>query len=296
MWLELMLLGRALVHLHRYELELARAVLSQARPVMEAKGNPAWKVRAYYHFLAIQRAIEHRYRVDEDDLDIGRTAVSPGVEAGDEAEIAHDTNYLGLLLLCHGDLAAAREQLELSLAIADRMGYLGLHQTLKWLSMTALRRGDVEAVRLLATEAVEASEALGHHPEVVAGAPGCLAWLAWQDDRPHDVLRLAGEAEQLMSTLHRTTGSTQVPTAWYGSLNCIGCSSGPSSPCNCKLGMWPKRSIPDARCWSSPSRSWRKKAQSSRSRRWSRPAKRGTAATPAARVTLKEALMLAGGL
>ncbi len=85
--------------------------------------------------------------------------------------------------------------------------------------MTALRRGDVEAVRLLATEAVEASEALGHHPEVVAGAKGCLAWLAWQDDRPHDVLRLAGEAEQLMSALRRTTGSTQVPTAWYGSLD-----------------------------------------------------------------------------
>ena len=126
-WLELMLFGRALVHLHRYELELARADLSQARPVMEATGSPAWRC-AYYHFLAIQRAIEHRYRVDEDDLNIGRTAVLAAVEVGDEAEIAHDTNYLGLLLLCHGDLAAAREQLELSLAIADRMGYLGLRR------------------------------------------------------------------------------------------------------------------------------------------------------------------------
>jgi hypothetical protein len=37
-------------------------------------------------------------------------------------------------------------------------------------------------------------------PEFVAQAKACLAWLAWQDGRAGDVVRLAREAEELVAT------------------------------------------------------------------------------------------------
>jgi hypothetical protein len=58
--------------------------------------------------------------------------------------------------------------------------------------VTALRRGDIAAVRSLAPRAMAAASAM-----VSAGAQtgvkACLAWLAWHDQRPEDVVMLAKE-------------------------------------------------------------------------------------------------------
>ena len=48
-WLEVMVVGRAQLHLHRKEPELALAVLDAARPVLEAKGAEPHKHQFHRH-------------------------------------------------------------------------------------------------------------------------------------------------------------------------------------------------------------------------------------------------------
>jgi tetratricopeptide (TPR) repeat protein len=56
------------------------------------------------------------------------------------------------------------------------------------LTLTALRRHDTEAVRALCTQALEALDEADTRIAIVLT---CQSWLAWQDGRPDEVLRLA---------------------------------------------------------------------------------------------------------
>jgi hypothetical protein len=64
------------------------------------------------------------------------------------------------------------------------------------LALTAMRRHDTRAVRALLPRAFEASKAAGakFHGHIVADM-AVAAWLAWQDGRADEVLRLAAEIE-----------------------------------------------------------------------------------------------------
>ena len=197
-WLEVMVDGRALLHLERNEPELALAVLAAARPVLEALGGSARK-QAFYQSIAMQRAMQNRWRVDEEDIANMRRGAAAAAQGGDEKEIGYATFFVGWHLRLHGDLVEAREHLERSLAMAERIGEIFLRaESLFLLAVTALRRHDVEAVRSLAPQAVTAAEA-ATSPGFVAGAKACLAWLAWQDERPGGVVTLTNEAAELWS-------------------------------------------------------------------------------------------------
>ena len=110
---------RAEFHLDRNEPELGLAALAAARPVLEARGSPTHK--HYFYWGLAYRA--------------GNAEPLAGVE-------------LVEFLLLHGDLAEAREYLERSLALSERVGQvLGRANSLWALTLTALRSHDVEAVR-----------------------------------------------------------------------------------------------------------------------------------------------------
>jgi hypothetical protein len=105
---------------------------------------------------------------------------------------------MGSFLLLHGDLVEARQHLERSLAMAERIGDVGLRaQDLTWLVLTALRDHNVEAVRSLAPLAIAAGGTAAY-ADWAALAKASLAWLAWQDRRPQDVAMLANEAAGLL--------------------------------------------------------------------------------------------------
>ena len=182
----------------RDEHGLARAALAQAGPVMERRGSPARRSSFYVH-LAWQRVIQNRMRVDEEDIANVRKALAAASQGDDEMVVGYAAQDLGILLLWHDDLAEAQANLERSLAIAERIGEAFMRARPTNLALSALRRHELEAVRCLASRAVPASEAVVF-PEFVAQAIACLAWLAWQDGRPDDVLRLANEAEELLAT------------------------------------------------------------------------------------------------
>ena len=153
----------------RNEPEPALAVLETVRPVLEASGNPARRFSFYMH-LALGRIMRNGYRVAEADIATMRQG-----------------------------LAAAQEQMEQALAMAERIGESLLHgQSLLGLALIALRRHDTETVRALMTQVMAAAEAMASF-EYTAGAKACLAWLAWQDGRSADVITLTDEIPVLMA-------------------------------------------------------------------------------------------------
>jgi tetratricopeptide (TPR) repeat protein len=206
-WLEIQLDGRAQLHYWRDEPESAAAVLGAAQPVVDERGSPIQRQK-FYAGLAMQRARQHRYRVDEEILANTRKALVAAREGSPEHEVAFSVFLLGFFLLWHGDLPEAEEQLRASLAMVERIGDVVLRaRCLCYLNVTALRRHDVEAVRSLASEAMAAGHDAGY-PEYVACAMATNAWLAWHDQRHEDVVPLASAALDLW-------GTTVVRYSWF---------------------------------------------------------------------------------
>jgi hypothetical protein len=162
----------------------------------------------FYAGLALQRARQQRYLIDEEILANTRRALAAAREGAPEHEVAWTVFLLGFFSLWHGDLSEAEEQLRVSLAIVDRIGDVVLRaRCLCYLNVTALRRHDVEAVRSLAPEAMAAGKD-AEYPEYVACAIATNAWLAWRDQRYEDVGPLADAALDLW-------GTTVVRYSWY---------------------------------------------------------------------------------
>ena len=194
--------GRAGLYTMRNEPEAALAVLETVRPVLEASGTPARRYSFYMH-LALGRVMQNGYRVDEADIATMRQSVAAAAQGDEEKDVGYATFFLARALWLYGDLAAAQEQMERALAMAERIGEsILLGQSLLGLALTALRRHDTEAVRALMTQIMATAEAMASF-EYLAGAKACLAWLAWQDRRQDDVITLSDEI----------TGSWRPPSA-----------------------------------------------------------------------------------
>ncbi len=194
-----MLDGRAEFHLDRSESELGLAALAASRSVVEARGSPAHK-RYFYWGLGYQRAMRNRWRVDDEDIANMRRALAAANQGDSHKDIAYATYNLGEFLLMHGDLAEAREYLERSLALSERIGqFLGRANSLWALTLTALRSHDAQAVRSFASQLMAAGE-VAAYPELVGTAKASLAWLACQDRRRQDAVALANEALEMWRT------------------------------------------------------------------------------------------------
>ena len=233
--------------------------------MVEAWGKGARKC-TFYRMLA-QRAgpaSQDRHRVSDEDIANLHRALSAATESGEEIDIGWSAMLLGYFSFLRGDLEIAQEQLEKSLAIGERMGDTLLRiASLVVLPLTALRRHDAEAVRQVAPRALAACQADGY-PEWVAMAKGSLAWLAWQEGRPEDVLALADECEELLSTADGPEMFVNWVRLWPVVATHV--STGPPQR---------KESLPAARCLTPPNRG----CPTSSSRCWGRPARRGTRAT-----------------
>jgi hypothetical protein len=193
-WLEMMLDGRADMYVMRFEPDLTLATLEQARPVLEARGTPARRY-VFYRLFTQQRVYRNRFRIDDADIATMRRSVEIAGHSGEEKDLAYATQFLGWALWLHGDLAAAEEQINKALAMAERIGETFLRgTTLLGLTLTALLRHDIGEVRALLPRA---AAAIGDNVNRVPGIIAIQAWLAWQDGRPDEVIRLSGQIAEL---------------------------------------------------------------------------------------------------
>jgi len=189
-WLEMMIDGRADVHVMRFEPDRALEVLEAARPVLEAHGTPARRY-VFDRLYTQQRLIRNRFLVDDDDLARLRGSVLMAERTGEEKDLGYATHFLGWGLWHRGDLPEARRELQSAYDMAERMGETFLRAvSLQTLTLTALRQHDTEAVRGLLPRAAAAADN-AHTP--LTGIMACRAWLAWQDGQPDTVIRLADQ-------------------------------------------------------------------------------------------------------
>ena len=196
-WLELMLDGRADLHVMRFEPDLAHAILEQVRPLLEARGTPARKT-IFYRLHTLVRLLRSRLRVFDEDVADLRAAVTAAEHTGEDKDLGYATQFLGWALWLRGALPEAEAELANALRLAERTGETFLRDvTLLSLTLTALRRHDTEAVRALLPPALAALRETGDwFGGRIAGGLACAAWLAWQDGRPDEVTRLAAEIEK----------------------------------------------------------------------------------------------------
>ena len=188
-WLEMMVDGRASIHVMRFDPDLLLATLERARPLLESRGSPARR-HSFHRQVTMQELIRHRFRVGDDDIARLRRSVELAEQTGDEKDVGYATYFLGWALWLRGDLTEAKQQLEKALAMGQRIGERHLLVTsLLALILTALRRHDTEAVRTLIPGARTAA---GKDGIYVALTVAAQAWLAWQDGHPDEVIRLAG--------------------------------------------------------------------------------------------------------
>jgi hypothetical protein len=181
-----------------FELDLALAALEQVRPVLEAHGTPARKT-AFYRFWALHKLMRNRLRVDEEDIANLRAAVVVAEQPGEDRDkdLGYATDFLGWALWLRGDLPAAAAELTKALNLAERIGEPVLRDmALSSLTSTAVRRHDTQEVRALLPRAFAASRQVDtkSHAHIVANL-SAATWLAWQDGRSDEVLRLAAEIE-----------------------------------------------------------------------------------------------------
>jgi len=212
-WLELMVDGWADLEAVTGATERALATLQVVQPLVESRGTPARKT-SFYHVRALARVLRNRYRVDDTDISNIQLSAAAAAESDEEKDLGYATYFTGWLLLLKGDLTAAREYLERSLALAERIGEaVLLGESLVLLTIAAIHRHDTETVRSLVHRAVVAADAMASYG-LPADARACLAWLAWQDGRPQDVIKIAAQIETLDTTsaYHVTDGVT--PYKW----------------------------------------------------------------------------------
>ena len=188
-WLEMMIDGRADIHAMRFEPDLQLATLERARPVLEARGTAARR-HTFDRQFTIQELIRHRFRVEDADIARLRRSVELAEQTGDEKDVGYSTYFLGWALWLRGDLTEAQLQLEKALAMGERIGQRNLASVgVLSLTLTALRRHDTEAVRARILQAMPLASRSSVYAAITMAAQ---AWLAWQDGRPDEVIRLAG--------------------------------------------------------------------------------------------------------
>jgi adenylate cyclase len=198
-WLEMMIDARAGLNVMRSEYDRALATLEAARPVLAARGSPSRRY-SFHQYLALQRVRRDRMRADERAVADFRRSLEAAEQSGDIKDIGYATDFLGWALLLRGDLAGARELLERARSIAERVGEsVLLANSLASLVIAAMASRDTEMVRALAPRAIAAAETVGG-ASVTAYAKAPLAWLAWQDGRPGDVVKVADELTALLTT------------------------------------------------------------------------------------------------
>jgi tetratricopeptide (TPR) repeat protein len=194
-WLELMIDGRAALLLVTGDVAGGRAALELARPVLEARGRPSRRY-SYHQERAFERVNPAGLRADDEALAHFRRGLAAARESHDTKDIGYATYFVGWALWLRRELDEAHRYLTEALEIAERVGEVLLRSnSLGSLVLVALARHDTATVRALAPRAQAAAEAF--EPSLRSWAIAPLAWLAWQDGRPGDVIAIAERTESV---------------------------------------------------------------------------------------------------
>ena len=227
-WALVQLCGRASVHFILLELGKAASEIERARPFVEAGGSQ--QLRSYLLLAEGWLHLgERRFRVDEEIVDEWRRIADPARWAAAAADGSGvlmwffqrpeplrclALSWLGSVLTWHGELGEARRVHEEALATRHAAGLpRRATRVLVDLATIAIREGDVEAVRELATEGLT-SAAGGEFQHATGAAIALQAWVAWRDRRLEAVIELAWRALEQWSVQDMLMSPFQFLALW----------------------------------------------------------------------------------
>ena len=211
-WLELMIDGRADMHVLLGEPDLAEAVLEKAEPLLEARGNPARKA-VFHRLVVMQRMARNGNRADDTDIERLCQSLEFARQTGEEKDAAYGLHFLAWALGLHGDLAEARTTAEATVDAAERIGesYL-LPGALTTLALIALHQRDTQTARSALKRALAITKSRVASRDGGEGLPpeglACQALLAFVEGPPAGrsggTAALAAELARLASTVQGT--------------------------------------------------------------------------------------------
>jgi predicted ATPase/class 3 adenylate cyclase/tetratricopeptide (TPR) repeat protein len=161
------------------------AMAKQTDAILEQYGTPAQRIR----FLAALTSMymrRDRYTPSDEAVATARAMLALSQEADPHGEQAFHRFLLSFVLLWHGDLDEAEEQMLRALAEAERTEDLSLQaRCLTYLTIVQRKRGQEDDARHYSTRSLALAEAAGML-EYVGTACANLAWVAWCAGNPAD--------------------------------------------------------------------------------------------------------------
>lgn len=168
-----------LVHYWLGETEESAALQARLQPLVEQHAPPGQQAAFFQRQgqLALRR---HRSVATAAAVHAIRRSFAIYQAAGMQESLPAAHFMLGFTLLWHEDLAAAAEELQTTLRLAEQNGDLSLQaRALTYLTITARRQEQVDVAQDLAAQAL-AVATNAHMPEYMALARANQAWLAWR--------------------------------------------------------------------------------------------------------------------
>ena len=190
--------GKMGVYYWRNQPHLIGDIMEKVRPAVAEHGMNI-QLAKFYNSLASIHWRRDRYRVAQETLDLCQSALDVSLETGTASEIALMRFSVGFSQLWHGDLEAAEQAFQATLALAEQTGDLDRQLAcLIYLGITYRKRGQVEPVRKLALQSLGVAEML-QRMVYIGTAKANLAWVAWRLGDLSESQRYAGAALAAMA-------------------------------------------------------------------------------------------------
>ena len=209
----------------------------EGRPVADARGSAGRRAGVYVN-LTTQRNRETRYRIDTETLANARGALKAAEEGRRARHGLCCVHFRSPVALARRPRRGARKIAGLALEIGERIGDpFRVAMCLCYLTLTAARRHDVEAVQSLAPQALAAAEAVNYRA-YVASAKATMAWAC-------------GSGRTSKTPLRWPQRRWNCGPAWLSRSRSSGLACGRSSRCASPPGRWTRLLKPAVSC-SSP--------------------------------------------
>ncbi|QSQ18991.1 AAA family ATPase [Pyxidicoccus parkwayensis] len=191
-WVQLRI-DRISVYYWLGQVEHIRPLVDEVRPVVRERGTALQRAH-FFHVLTQMNIRAERYLTSVETVSYARACLAAAEESGDDTEVAEDRFSLAAVLMFHGALAEAEQQMRTTLREAERQGSLPLQsRCLTYLTVIHRKGGRVEQTRQSAQRSLGVAEA-GRMVIYQGAAKANLAWADWRDGDPVAAEKKAREA------------------------------------------------------------------------------------------------------
>ncbi|WP_368669583.1 protein kinase [Roseibium sp. RKSG952] len=193
-------IGRVWTHYWAANAQDVDQEFAETRSLVENSGAPGHRYK-FYLSLIFRNLRRDRYRIDDENIGLGRSLVEAAVELGRETEIATARFELGFLLLFAGKLEEAKQELLKALELTRRTGDTsGEIRTLCYFVILLRRLGDVSQTETEARVLLDAAKE-ARMMDYVGVAHAALGWVMLRREESVSASAQSRQAVEIWSSL-----------------------------------------------------------------------------------------------